>query len=344
MAPTLWGPNAELTCTACDVRWKVHWQPEQRPQTAVVCWNCGESVCIDDAVELPGDRVVIGELSNSSPRRGDLVAIAAENWSNESELPNWVVKRVAALPGQTISHQSGWLFADDKPLWAVDEAGQPVWIGVHDDSFRRRGQSWWQPRDTDPGIGLNERGFVFLADSGPTPWLDYRHFAVHDAMRPDVVRDDVPGNATEVRALVPVHSLGVTFTAKATAATEIEVAFSLGEETTVLRRELPAGKSLQRIDFDDAAPTNVADASAPPISIRLRSGQATLTNIVVWRPLRYRIDPRLAAKQTWPIVLGADEYYLLGDNVPLSIDSRDWGPIPRRRIVGRIDAVGYDER
>jgi len=344
MAPTLWGPNAELTCTACEIRWQVHWQPEQRPQKPFVCWNCGESVSIDDAVELPGDRVVIRELSDSSLQRGDMVAIAAEGWSSKSELPNWGVKRVAAVPGQTISHQSGWLFADGKPLSAIDSSGQTLWIEVHDDSFRKRGQSWWRQRDTGPGIGLTGRGFIFLADSVPTTWLDYQHFAVHDSMRPDVVRDDVPGNATEVRALLPVDSLGLTFKAVATEATEIEVVFQIGDKTATIRRELPPENSFQTMNFDEAVPANVADTSVPPISIRLRSGQATLSNIVVWRPLRYRIDPRLAAKQTWPIVLDDGEYYLLGDNVPLSIDSRDWGPIPRRRIVGRIDAVGYDEQ
>lgn len=35
------------------------------------------------------------------------------------------------------------------------------------------------------------------------------------------------------------------------------------------------------------------------------------------------------------IVLGKDEYYVLGDNTLNSLDSRYWGPLPRRNIVGR---------
>lgn len=342
MAPTLWGPNAELTCPACEIRWKFHWQEQQRPQKPFVCWNCGEYVSIDDAVEFPGDQVVIDQLGESTLKRGDLVAIAAENGPNESQTPNWVVKRVAAVPGEAISHQSGWLFADNRPLVAIDSWGEPIWIGVHDDSFRKLAASWWRPRVDGVGVELTELGFDLQSGGEPTTWLDYHHFAVHYAMRPDVVRDDVPGNATEVRPLVPVDSLSVTFGALATELTEIEVLFSIGEATAAVRRKLPPGYRSQRVSFDEAEPANDAASPTVPIAIRLLTGQATLTNLVVWRPLRYRIDPRDAAKQTWPIRLGDDDYYLLGDNVPLSIDSRDWGPIPRRRIVGRIYAVGYD--
>lgn len=36
------------------------------------------------------------------------------------------------------------------------------------------------------------------------------------------------------------------------------------------------------------------------------------------------------------VTLGADEYYVLGDNRTSSSDSRSWGPLERTRIVGRV--------
>ena len=39
------------------------------------------------------------------------------------------------------------------------------------------------------------------------------------------------------------------------------------------------------------------------------------------------------------VTLDADEYWLMGDNSENSLDSRFWGPVPRRNIVGRADFV-----
>jgi signal peptidase I len=47
--------------------------------------------------------------------------------------------------------------------------------------------------------------------------------------------------------------------------------------------------------------------------------------------------PTMAGKytQNGPVVMGPDEYFIVGDNRPYSADSRTWGPVKKSGIVGR---------
>jgi len=42
-----------------------------------------------------------------------------------------------------------------------------------------------------------------------------------------------------------------------------------------------------------------------------------------------------------PVKLAADEYAVLGDNRSSSCDSRVWGPLPKRNIIGRLFAIWW---
>ena len=49
----------------------------------------------------------------------------------------------------------------------------------------------------------------------------------------------------------------------------------------------------------------------------------------------YLVPPRRFTKPDMEIILGPDEYFVLGDNRDFSSDSRVWGVLDRRLIVGR---------
>jgi hypothetical protein len=47
------------------------------------------------------------------------------------------------------------------------------------------------------------------------------------------------------------------------------------------------------------------------------------------------VEPQNRKKESSTITLGTDEYYVIGDNRNASFDSRVWGPVPERYIIGR---------
>ncbi len=391
MAPTLFGPHAELDCPACHIRWAVHWQPGLRPRGDVTCWNCGGMTPIDTAALHPGDAVRL--VADRDPRNfdpGELVAVklpANAPITAGSGADTLAVKRLVAGPGQRIDHRDGWLLVDGIPIGDAfrqtlrtdpNEANRPAttsWpalITVHDDRYRAANQgSWWEPglvkpsRSNDAAPLLNAgpaSRFRLAANGAPTPWLAYRHRAVHDRLRPDVIRDDFPCNATEVRGLIAVDRLRLSLRLEAIRPGTLQVAFRFGERLSI--RELPfAGTGLTgpgaledpkpkaspggQIDIDSeslgegerplAGTAAVGLPDGAQLAIRAVAGEAIVSDLVVRRPLAYRIDPRQAARFDWPIRLGDGEYYVLGDNSPLSIDSRDFGPIRSEGVIGRIE-------
>ena len=71
--------------------------------------------------------------------------------------------------------------------------------------------------------------------------------------------------------------------------------------------------------------------------LRAAGLQVTLGELAVYRDIYYS---RQAVGEVYDaesarLRLGSDEYYLLGDNSPISLDSRTWGGVSARLLLGR---------
>lgn len=74
----------------------------------------------------------------------------------------------------------------------------------------------------------------------------------------------------------------------------------------------------------------------PGETVTITDGSVVITNTENPKGMKleepYVVYPK---KDTLTKTLGVDEYFIMGDNRAVSFDSRYWGPLPKKDIVGR---------
>ena len=120
-----------------------------------------------------------------------------------------------------------------------------------------------------------------------------------------------------------------------------------------------AGEEVLRFDYDpDVAAlldAHKANRSSPKPEVRITAAEqaCALSHVSLWRDVYYTNGPEMAirwARPGKPITLGADEYFVLGDNTVISKDARYWtdpvnlpgedltaqaGVVPGRFLLGK---------
>ncbi len=332
MVPTLLGPHCSVTCQKCGNKFAVGAEFET---ARVECLACGFAANSADGVPVElGDRLVVDRTAFQfrKPQRWE---IAVFHSPADSQL---TVKRVVGLPGETVELRNGDVWINDQVAAKNLSTMRAMRQLVHEE--RNAAQRWqgvgWQWRDGARQIAANDDDWH---------WLRYQH------PNGEPITDDAAYNAGLTRRLFPVRYLCFSANVHVQGQGQLAVRFDNGEQFS-WEGDLRGDVLLEVFTFDrrcqvfldgELAATNYFASTTPiigsagPLAIGAKNLAVALSDLRVYHDIYHAsLNEELGiARTTSPIVLGANEIFVLGDNVPVSLDSRYWGPVPLRLLVGK---------
>ena len=270
-------------------------------------------------------------LETAQLRRGDLVAI---RWGEGLH-----VKRVAGLPGDTIGLDGLRLMVngdrlEDRLRTRQPSIDLPEFLVDHDS---HRESSRWTAAADSHWKRMPDRTWSCTA-SRQDDWLVYQHRSVHDHQQVSQVWDDYPFNVTLQRKMHGVDRFIVRGRLKCVTPTTLEIALWSTVESRLAVVHTSEDQDFAMSFFDSEVSDQLPVSPETPIAIRLRSGAATISDLAIHRLIEYRLRPR-DERSRYPLEVNEGECFVLGDNVPVSVDSRDLGLLPISSIDGVIDPV-----
>jgi hypothetical protein len=310
MVPTMFPRHARVRCGTCRLRYAVD---EDIDCQRAICFHCGGALKNNGAG--PADIVTVQPILE--PRNfevGEILLIDSETGP--------AVKRVFAVGKQTVSIDGVNLVNQEHPCLNVSP---DTWIPVDHDS--NRSISRWKASDNDPS----------------NPSLVYHHRSVNDHQLPSPVYDDVPFNAGHSRRLFLPSRLRLQGRYVGSQPTTLRIAGWIdgpnkGQIRFAELQVAPHSDFQWTIQYDPSFVSASSDSSRlnlPTDKTPLIIYSLEVTHLKIDQAITYRLRPS-DESTAYPITLLADEIFVVGDNVPVSIDSRNFGPIKQTKVIGIV--------
>ncbi len=344
-------------------------------RTLFICPNCAASFTSEPRPRvLAGDRVLIDRSAFQlrGPRRWEVVA-----FERIDEGQGMVVKRVVGLPGETIQCVGGRVYIEGKLLRKDLRQQRAMRILVHDDDYSGPVPRWrpqdfgsnWTRNEGKPvhtESPNDEIGWlVYNHANGAAKFVTDETFYNRGRMQSrDEEIHSTPDVAMSFR-LQDVHGRGMIWLQATDGRDEFMVQIDPREKKfTVLknRKPLPGGSGdvpgplrgetfeVSLIDrqfllavgsktlFTAAINTPGEPPLSPqPLAIGVQGLGMAIDRLRVYRAIYYS-EPQAVTNEPSPVyMIGPDEYFVLGDNSPISEDSRTW---TENRVVRHKSLVG----
>lgn len=373
MAPTLNGPAWQMVCGECAYHFHVDvtGSVDRAPEDAC-CPNCGNQ---DEATPLAAkpieQRVRLLAIDSDATIDRGLIVAAMETGTDRP-----VLKRVMGLPGEKIAICNGDVYANGRmcrrALQSRSIEPAPA-VLVHDNAHRPASGSRWQIRNSNAVEGITWLEYCH-SPALPLPFRRGQSLPIKDnyGFNQDVSRSlhDVRDVWIEFKwSMAPTDSLYLEhrnslhlFRCSLVASTGAWVLEIDGKERAVSPYDKNGGEFRvlwgvldgqielvvegtvvirEPID-DDLLPTEADEfvGNDRPFAIGFQREQ--ISDLRIWRDIYYTQPSGNAATQNSIWIsrrLGEDEYLLLGDNSPISMDARqsEAGYVKREKIIGAVD-------
>ena len=361
MAPTLRGDHVTVRCPLCQHEFEVGAEfAEQRDE--LLCSVCRTRVSMVGLTKKGGDRLWIDRTAFSMrrPYRWELVVTRCPV---DGQL---CVKRIVGLPGETVTIKQGDVWVDGRRVVKRLEQQRRLRQAVF---CRSELRDWWQPAPESSWKKDQGRWRSTGADSG---WLTYMlpeglpltddiAYNASLSRRLSLVSDWMLSCKVSVQGkgelMLRVDGGAQTWDVTIRPSNG-QLQLSSDDKVVQVSRILPSttnrlltGEVLLELSTFDRRLLLALDGKVvwtyslqeeetqlgikQPVALAGRRMDLTLRELTLYRDVYFSKQP-VGVKQVETLVsLEANEYYLLGDNPPVSLDSRVWGPVSGTLFMGR---------
>lgn len=326
MAPALLGPHYDVVCPACGHAFAI--DATRGPIPTALCDYCGARAPVKTADDQPGDAI--------EPRSGEVERFDLVMFPDPANPSQQVVKRVVGLPGETIAGKQGDLWINGKRYQKSWEEFRRVAVPV----FATYGQIELAPPHVVKGMDgrivyrhqVHSQGIQLSGDAPPLndypynqglpgklePISDLGLIAEWQVDVPQLELTIVHRDGQWAKRLVPKETSG-----------EMPPAITVGIALCDGRVITCCGDDVSVEEVEPAKP----ELAAAPLWLRAE-GDGWFHQLRIVRDLRYADFPETK--------IPADAYFVLGDNVIASRDSRHFGPISAKQARRMIPASRPD--
>ncbi len=367
MAPALMGEHYSIQCPDCEEQ--ATFAAEFATDSAQLpCPHCGkQSISLAESPLHAGDNLVVNRFSGNlrQPRRGEMVVLR-----NPTDPTQLCVKRVWGLPGESLRLQWGDVWVDGQPVKKTLPLQRALRLRIHQETaehqrwqadletqWRKEGSRW--DADTRGHIQSHWLRYSHPADKPITDEYPYNAGLTRQL---NLVRDIM------LSARVKASGEGTLQLEIEAGQQSCRIAWSLGfsrlslelDGVVVVEQQIPSriagrlagvGVLVELSNFDGQIllamdgisflqvpwiPQVTPQRTSQPVALGAVDLQITVSELNLYRDLYYGPQAVGLARVHENIVaqLQPGQYYLLGDNSPISVDSRSWGPVAEELFLG----------